>query len=210
MSRPKLKAGLDPVANAIGKKLQAIRMGRKLTQEQCAEQIGIGLQYYLQIEAGLFVPAKWLGKRILDWALKGKVFSIKASDDRAKDGEIRRQKDYRVINVKLHQIIRDRLEMQCKRLGITMGEFIEVAIERLLDEPNELKSYDEAIGRFFHARVRQALAEAPEMRQFLESDLQYAISCGILTEQKIEQKELNPITKLVDIEIESESTWEVD
>jgi DNA-binding XRE family transcriptional regulator len=202
----KLPVGIDPLANSIGKKIKAIRLGRGLTIYDAANQLGISCYWYSQIEDGLYVPTRWLGERIWKWASEGKTFSEKNMTDR-KDTLV--SKGFDTFRMNLHKTIRDRLQKVCSRTGITQHEFAEIAIERLLDSPNEIATYETCAERFNKARISQALADSPEVKLFLQLELKLLIDRGMIKIEDAPEKHINPVIKLAELQTPTlEQTFE--
>lgn len=212
MPTPRLTKNLNPVARVYGRKLKTIREKRGLSIAKAAKQLGVKKIWYAQVEDGLYLPVRWLQDRILRWATEGTTFHAKSK--RALS-QIKSADSSYEIKFRMTQETWDRLRRKCANIGVNQQEFIILALERLLDEPNVLATFEEAAERLRRAYLTGMLVENPQAKTFLQADVDLCVKMGAHLNVEKPKVPISPALALVndesfDISDEHGSEWKVE
>jgi hypothetical protein len=183
--RGKLPTGTNPLAKRIGGILRVARLGRArkfyngvFTRRMAAEQLGIAAGHYAYLEMGKLVPGPNLSRRLRDWLLCGWTFEgAPQLTERVWSIELSRQA-WRTYDFLMGPATRRSLKREAKRLGMSGGALVLLAVERFLLTRPAFTTMDEAVKHLNKVRTIQALTEAPELRDILECEIQIAIDAG--------------------------------
>lgn len=176
------------LAKHIGDKLKTIRTGRKLTKQEVAKQLGIGRDYYADIERGKVIPAAEVQRRLLHWATENMTFEGAESLRSAASVHRHGWKKY-VLYVPPET--RAKLKQAAADCHLSANAWIHIAIERLLKYPNFTLMMKDAVHEIERARLTQLLERYPDLVAITKIEEEYAIAMG-LNKPKPEAKEVRP------------------
>jgi len=178
-------AGTSPLAKALASKLVKVRETRGLSQTKAANQLGLSLRIYRQLEDAQYVPAAWVQERLNGWATEGKTYSTKSTMyPQHKD-----PCEGKAVRVIMPVELGMHLRRTSGALGLTQQEVVILALEHFLGRADLLAGYKEAVRRLDKIRVLSYLQEDPQYKAFLESDIEVCETMGIVVENHYAEKE---------------------
>lgn len=158
-------------------KLEAIRKGRDQSVADVAKQIGVDYMRVWRIFRGELYPGHGTAERLAGWALENRDYSgcgriktlsvIQAEPDKWSKILWRFPK-------RMHQQIR----AICNQWQISQGTFLQIAVQRLLENEGALKGYEMAVKKVAKARLQQAILEAPGIQDILDCEVKWAVKIG--------------------------------
>lgn len=166
----------NPLAKAIGRRLQLVVDGRELSTRQAAEQMGVHYVRLGYLLRGAQVPSEAESLRIAGWLYEGKDYT---KDPLPRTpAKVRKGKGWRRVHTSLDPVTLERATRASKRLGIGLQSLIAMAVERLLDHEPVISTFEEAARRLNRARIVEYLSGDEGMRIILEGDIELALQMG--------------------------------
>jgi hypothetical protein len=163
--------------NPYTEKLHAIREGREQSIHDVAKQIGVSYAYLQAVFNGSILPGYGTAERLAGWALENRNYR--------KCGRIKTQRQIQAeldkwsqLNFRFPKRLHQRMRTVCNQLQISQSTFLQLALERLLDNEGALKGYDMAIKKVAKVRLQQAIIEAPGIQDILDCEVPWAIKIG--------------------------------
>ena len=202
----------NPLAKAIGDKLQVIREERGLDRDTAAAQCGLPPGRWSKFEDKLSVPEADEVQRITRWAFEGiNYWSYPLSQERKTSRKITKGDGWRTHRFTCPKELDLSMARAANRLDMTIGGFIQLAIEDFLSKENIISTYQEAAERLTKARVVEMVNSDPYLRTFLSGDIDIAVKIGAkLIKHSRANKVTSPAERLVErfnVSDEDE-TWE--
>ena len=201
----------NPLAIAIGEKLQCIRVERKISREEAAGQCGLTPGRWDKIEDKISIPEADEVQRITRWAFEGINFWwYPLSQERKTHRKIEKGDGWRMHRFTCPQELDVSMARAAHRLEITVNALLHLAIEDFLGKENIISTYQEAAKRLTKARVVEMVNNDPYLRTFLEGDVEIAVKAGAkLIKHSAANKVNSPAERLVErFNAEEDRTWE--
>lgn len=177
------------LAKTIGTKLEAIRLGRGLTRQAVARQLGVGTNYYADIERGRLIPGAEVQRRLLHWATENMTFekapSLKSLANHTKTG-------WKKVTVLLPPALHQKLRLASDDAHLSIAGWIYIAIERLLKYPNFNTMLKESFEEIQRARVLQLLERFPDLVALTSLEEAYAIEVGLKSPKQPQAEVVRP------------------
>lgn len=169
-----LPARSNPLVVRVGKKLRRVREARGLGYDRAAEQLGISTGMLRYLEEGVAVPGPIMCKRIYQWAVGGIHFegAGKPSNRPFKDS------DQRLLKVAMPKDSVNKLRGEAKRLGMSMSALALLFIRQGLTKRAGFHTLGTAVDEIQKAEAIQLLRAVPELRDFLEADIDICQKAG--------------------------------
>lgn len=212
MSEPNVPPlGSNPLTIALGKKLVAVRAVRGITDIQASEQLGLGIVQYRYLESGKFLPGPNLVKRMYQWMLQGISFEGAPPLTETHYSHNSASAELKPFKARLPKVTVTKLAEESFRLGCSSEMLAQILIERGLEGRPAFATMKDAIETVYKVRNRIALAEAPEFRDILQSELPIVKNAGTVLQSwnQIPHAEL-PIEQLAKLQLNEElkEEWE--
>lgn len=200
------------VKTPYAEKLEAIRKGRGQSVYAMAKQLGLEIKHVWRILQGEVYPGYETASRLAGWALENKDYS-KAGRCRTTKTMRAEPEKWSTLNFRFSKRIHQRLRTICDQWHISQGTFIQLALERLLDNEGALKGYEMAIKKVARIRLEQAIVEAPGMQDILDCEVPWAVKLGGRgghDASKIKEPNPHEVLEAVNVDSEgavSEAVW---
>ena len=201
----------NPLAIAIGEKLQCIRVERGISREEAAGQCGLTLGRWDKIEDKISIPEADEVQRITRWAFEGiNYWWYPLSQERKTHRKIEKGDGWRTHRFTCPKETDLAMSRAANRLEITINAFIHLAVEDFLGKENIISTYQEAAERLTKARVVEMVNNDPYLRTFLAGDVEIAVKAGAkLIKHSAANRVTSPAERLVErFNAEEEETWE--
>lgn len=157
--------------------LKLVRLGRKLSKERAAAQLGIVAGWYAKLEHGRLLPTPALAKRLRQWAIDGVSFEG-APPPREKPQDAVVTPGWRKVRLGIPPEDLKALRGAADRLGMSQESIILLALRRFLANKLAFATLGEAVKEVEHARATQALQAAPELRDLLGAEIERMVAAG--------------------------------
>lgn len=200
----------NPLAKAVGERLQLVIEERGIKNKQAAEQMGLHPVRLGYLVRGAQVPTESESLRIAGWMYEGKDFT---EDPLPKTpSQVRKGKGWRKVHTSLDPATFERATRAAKRLGIGLSSLMTLAMERLLDHEPIMNTFEEAARRLEKARVSQYLSGDEHLQIILQGDIEIALQMGGELRPARGRPPVMQTHKLLEEPVENflgESDWEI-
>lgn len=170
----------NPYAAAFGAKVKAVRVGRELTIEGAARELGIATEQYKYLEDGRSLPGQGLAKRIYYWIMERISFEGAGPPPKRKV-PLKKTDEWRTIRFTMPKEDAKRLSRTAERLGMSIDWLCQLFVERALENKQGFVTLREAMVKLNKTRMLAMLAESPELVDVLQCDLDMVAKPGIQT-----------------------------
>lgn len=166
----------NPLAKAVGERLQLVIDERGIGPKQAAKQMGVHYVRLGYLIRGAQVPTETESLRIAGWMYEGKNFTEDPLPQTP--SKVRKGKGFKKVSTHLDPVTAERATRASRRLGIGLSSLMTLAMERLLDHEPIMNTFEEASRRLNKARVTQYLEGDPHLQIILEGDIDIAVQMG--------------------------------
>jgi transcriptional regulator with XRE-family HTH domain len=159
----------NPLARAIGAKIQAVLKQRGESVRTLAHHLGMKFTKVRDYTYGYRVPGPAEAKRIEAWMTRRISY---AKEKKFQPAHKRPNLEgWRKLTIRVPPMVWRRLRAQASRLNYPISAFCVLAVERLLDDEPTLLTIKDACRRVLDARMAWALEEAPALKNILQVEM---------------------------------------
>ena len=196
-----------PIARSIALKIKAICAKRKLSKEEAASQLGVKIGHFVYLARGRQIPGPVLARRLLEWAADPS-YRAPGPLSEAHYG-LERKGVWKKVRFEVPFQEYEVFRKASVRMGMSMSQFAYFAMRQLASNAPAIATIERALQEYAWTRTVQAVQEAPELRDFLEYDLDLVSDLVEPKEQELEKPSIQrllelPTEKIVVAELESE------
>ena len=166
----------NPLARALSKRLAYVREERELNVRDAAKQAGLSSGRWWAIEKHCMLPSPAEAERLAKWAFEGVDYSKSTGLKPRK--KVSRGAGWAPHKYHLPKKETTRLRRTCRRMGLTISMFTQLAVERLLDNEPVLGTLEDAAREIERARITDLVNSDKNIEVLLKGELELAIEMG--------------------------------